>query len=244
MSNQRLTLTVVICAYNEQDWIGRALGSLLHQQRKPDEVIVVDNASTDATGQIVDDFAAQHPALNVRRVMQPIKGLHHAREAGWRAAAGDIVVMTDADITFPPDWLHIIESSFADESVDAITGIIRYNDAHPVINWVTWISDQLYQPEGIGKLITKEYNLTGGNSAYRRRVLEAVDGYTGKPKDVLEDRHISSKVQRAGYTVCFVRQCKVWHTFRRYKKNGWRGYLQYIFLYEPEEIWADHLAQE
>jgi glycosyltransferase involved in cell wall biosynthesis len=244
MSAQPLTLSVVICAYNEQDWIGAALASLMQQQRKPDEIIVVDNNSTDATAQIVDGFIAEHPDRQIVRVFQPVQGLHHAREAGWRAATSDIIVMTDADITFPANWLQIVEREFADSSLDAITGIIRYSDAHPVINWATWISDQLYQPEGIGKLMTREYNLTGGNSAYRRRVLESVNGYIDKPKEMLEDRYISGKVQSAGFRVRFVRHNKVWHTFRRYKKNGWRGYLQYIFFYSPENIWADHLAQE
>lgn len=236
------SISVVICAYNEEAWLGRTLQSLLQQSRQADEIIVVNNASTDGTPEVIDRFAASHPDHCIRRVDQPLKGLHHAREAGWRAAQGDILVMTDADITFPADWLRNIENAFQDLSIDALTSSVRYQDAPAFINWVTWITDQLYQPERIGRFITKSYCLNGGNSAYRRSVLEAVNGYTGKPANLLEDRHMSKKIQDAGYRIRFDRTNNVWHTFRRYQKDGWRGYLNYIFFYEPEHIYADHLA--
>jgi len=242
MAVGKLTLSVIICAYNEQDWIGKTLNSLLQQKRLPDEIIVVNNASTDNTEGVVRQIIAEHPELPIKIVLQPRKGLHHARETGWRAARSDIIVITDADILFPPEWLQQYETAFADPSVDAITGILRYNDAPAIINWMTWISDQLYQPEGIGRLMTKEYVLTGGNSAYRRTMLEAVDGYLNKPPDMLEDRHMSHKIQSAGYKVIFARQIKVWHTYRRFQKEGLRGFLKYTVFYSAENVYPDHLS--
>jgi cellulose synthase/poly-beta-1,6-N-acetylglucosamine synthase-like glycosyltransferase len=171
--------------------------------------------------------------------------LHHAREAGWRAASSDIIAMTDADIQFPVDWLEIIESSFSqDAEVQAITGIVRYPDAPFFINWVTWICDQIYQPEGVGKLITQEYVLNGGNSAYRRSALEAVNGYLDKPLRVLEDRHMSGMLHRANFKIKFVRNLKVHHSFRRFEKDGWRGYMNYIFFYDVDTVYPDHINQE
>ncbi len=239
-----LKLSVVICAHNEQDWITHTLDSLLSQRRLPDEIVVVNNASTDNTESAVRQFMADHPDLPIKVVVEGKKGLHHARETGWRSASGDIIVNTDADITFPENWLQIIEQTFADPGVDAITGIVRYQDALPFINWVTWITDQVYQPEGIGKLVVKNgpYVLNGGNSAYRRRVLEAVDGYRNKPKGVFEDRFVSQKMLDGHYRVKFVRNLKVWHSFRRFKKDGWRGYWKYMFGYTAENVYPDHLA--
>ena len=237
------TISVVICAYNEENWIAHGLESLSKQQRLPDEVIVVDNASTDATAQVVKDFAAKFSQLNIRLVHEAKKGLHHAREAGWRAATGEIVANTDADITFPSDWIAIIDKTFQNPDIDAITGIVRYDDAPAFINWVTWACDQLFQPEGIGKLITKEYVLNGGNSAYRRSVMEAVNGYLDRPANVLEDRHMSHQIQSNGYHIEFVRDLKVWHTFRRFSKDGWRGYMNYIFFYSAENVYPDHLSE-
>jgi glycosyltransferase involved in cell wall biosynthesis len=237
-----LKISVVICAHNEEKWIAKGIESLTKQARLPDEVVIVDNVSTDSTAQIVTNCKTQYPQLNIRLISEAKKGLHHAREAGWRAASGDIIAMTDADITFPPEWISTIEATFQNPEVDAITGIVRYQDAPAFINWVTWACDQLYQPEGIGKFMTQEYILNGGNSAYRRSVLEAVNGYLDKAADVLEDRHMSHQIHSNGYHIQFVRNLKVWHTFRRFNKDGWRGYMNYIFFYSAETIYADHLS--
>src|SRR5262245_39034111 len=123
----RLSISVVICAHNEQDWITKTLASLTEQKRSADEIIVVNNASTDDTQAVVQGFIADHPDCPITIVYEAKKGLHHAREAGWRAAHGDVIVNTDADITFPANWLQIIEKAFADPDLAAITGIVRYN---------------------------------------------------------------------------------------------------------------------
>jgi glycosyltransferase involved in cell wall biosynthesis len=235
---------VVLCAYNEEAWIGRALDSLAAQRHLPDEIIVVDNASTDSTVAVVQDRAEAHPALTVRVVHEAKKGLHHAREAGWRAATSDVIAMSDADIIFPPDWVQIIAKTFTTGGVDAITGSIRYYDAPAFINWMTWVSDQLFQPERIGRWITDEYVLNGGNSAYRRTVLEAVNGYLDKDADMLEDRHMSRMMKTGGYRIRFVRKLTVLHTFRRFAKDGWRGVLNYMFYFDLDAIYADHLEKD
>jgi glycosyltransferase involved in cell wall biosynthesis len=242
---QNLSISVVICAYNEEEWIGKTLESLLYQRRLPNEVIVVNNASTDNTSKIIETFINNHPALNIKLIYEAKQGLHHAREAGWRTTTSDIIAMTDADIQFPIDWLEIIETTFQnDADVQAITGIVRYPKVPAFINWVTWICDQIYQPEGIGKFITEEYVLNGGNSAYRRTALESVNGYLDKSPDVLEDRYMSHALQEADFKIQFVRDLKVWHTFRRFEKDGWRGYMNYIFFYDVETVYPDHINQE
>jgi glycosyltransferase involved in cell wall biosynthesis len=243
MKSKRLTMSVVICAYNEQDWILRTLDSLLRQQRLPETIVVVDNASTDHTNTRVQSFIEAHPEQRFKLITEAQKGLHFAREAGWRATDTDIVVMTDADITFPSDWLHIIERSFNDDpDLSALTGIIRFDDAPAFINWATAGTDQFFQPQGIGKWLNSLYILNGGNSAYRRHVLEAVNGYADKPRDMLEDRYLSQRIQERGYKVRLVMQNKVWHTFRRFQKDGWRGYWKYLFDYTAESVYADHLT--
>ncbi|HLY27623.1 MAG TPA: glycosyltransferase family 2 protein [Aggregatilineales bacterium] len=237
-----MKLSVTICAYNEQDWVNGTLESLLTQQRRPDEIIVVNNASTDNTAEIVQRFLESHPEWNIRLIYEGKKGLHHARETAWRSATGDIVVTTDADIRFPNKWLQIFEEEFAvHPDVAAMSGPVRYYDALPFINWFTWFFEQINQPQGIGKLFSNTYHLNGGNSAYRRLALEAVNGYLDKPRDLVEDMHIQAKLSAANFALRYVRRNKVWHTFRRFNKDGWRGYVRYMFGYTLENVYADQL---
>src|SRR6187397_787622 len=80
-----LTISTIVCAYNEADYIGPCLQSLRRQTRPPDEIVVVNNASTDETAAIAADVTG------VRVIDEPEKGLVRAREAGRLAAAGDLL---------------------------------------------------------------------------------------------------------------------------------------------------------
>src|SRR5258708_19426498 len=97
-------ISVLVPAYNEEKLLGSCLESLAVQNPLPDEIVIVDNASTDRTPEIIKEFIANHPELNVTAVYETKKGAPAAREAGWRAAHGDVIVMTDADETFPFAW--------------------------------------------------------------------------------------------------------------------------------------------
>src|SRR4029079_4089777 len=75
-----LTISTIVCAYNEADYIGPCLQSLRRQPRPPDEILVANNASTDETAGLAADVAG------VRVIAEPRKGLVRAREAGRLAA--------------------------------------------------------------------------------------------------------------------------------------------------------------
>jgi glycosyltransferase involved in cell wall biosynthesis len=122
--SSQIRFSIVVPAYNEAAYLGPTLTSLQQQDfRGAYEIIVVDNNSTDETAAI----AAHH---GVRVLHEPVRGVCAARQRGSEAAIGDIIVSTDADTLYPPDWLRRIEESFGDrpEAV-AIAGPCRYS--HP-----------------------------------------------------------------------------------------------------------------
>lgn len=115
-------VSVVIPCYNEEAYIGDTLRSLLAQTYKNYEVIVVDNNCTDATAAI----ARKHSARVVREITP---GVCAARQAGTEAARGEIIISTDADTQFSPDWLRRIVDSFdKDPSQVAVGGPCQYYD--------------------------------------------------------------------------------------------------------------------
>src|SRR5258706_10499948 len=99
----RLTIATIVCAYNESQLLPGCLHSLLAQTRPPDEILVINNASTDETG------AVARAVPGVRVVDEPLKGLVVARETARRVAQSDILAYVDADCRAPIVWLERVE---------------------------------------------------------------------------------------------------------------------------------------
>src|SRR5207244_2296104 len=92
-------VSVVVCAYNAADTIGDCLDSLSALTYPDAEIIVVNDGSRDATGEI----ARRYPAVRLIEVANG--GLSAARNIGLQHATGEIVAYTDADVRVDPDWL-------------------------------------------------------------------------------------------------------------------------------------------
>ena len=117
-------VSVVIPAHNEERYLGACLEAIQRQRypRTRFEVIVVDNASTDATPEIARQFGALV-------VTEPRMGIGRARQRGAKAARGEILASTDADTIVPPDWLERIAPAFQrDHELGAVFGPFRYGD--------------------------------------------------------------------------------------------------------------------
>lgn len=93
-------VSVVVPSYNRADLIGETLTAILGQTRPPDEVIVVDDGSTDATATVLAGFAGR-----VRVLPQANSGDMVARNHGLRAASGRLVAFCDSDDVWEPDFL-------------------------------------------------------------------------------------------------------------------------------------------
>jgi len=116
-----MKVSVVIPAYNEEAYIGACLDSLLKQQIPPDEIIVVDNNSTDNTAKIVKKYP-------VRLLREKKQGRASARNKGFNAAKYEIIARTDADSIAPPKWIKKIKQNFLDEKLIALSGHPRFYD--------------------------------------------------------------------------------------------------------------------
>jgi len=99
-----LTITAIVCAYNESRLLPGCLYSLRSQTRPPDDILVINNASTDETANVA------RAVPGVRVIDEPSKGLVVARETARRAAQTDIVAYIDADCRVPITWLQRVEA--------------------------------------------------------------------------------------------------------------------------------------
>src|SRR3989344_2143637 len=102
-----MTISVIIPVFNEAKVIQKCIVSL-SQQTKPHEIIVVDDGSSDRSGEQVTQIKEQLGIKQLKLVTQTHHGPAAARNAGAKLAAGDILVFIDADMKFAPDFLEVL----------------------------------------------------------------------------------------------------------------------------------------
>lgn len=106
MSGARLRYSVVIPVYNGRHFIAKAIESCLGQTMLPDEIIVIDDASTDETVSIVQSF--QSPLIKIER-NQKNRGPSFSRNKGMKLAESDWILFLDADDLFHPEKIRIVD---------------------------------------------------------------------------------------------------------------------------------------
>jgi len=102
-----MDISVIVCTYNRCQSLARTLASLVESALPESvewEVLVVDNNSSDATREVVTQFAERHP-LRFRYAIETRQGKSHALNTGVQAARGAVLAFTDDDVTVEPAWL-------------------------------------------------------------------------------------------------------------------------------------------
>jgi glycosyltransferase involved in cell wall biosynthesis len=179
----RIKISAVICTHNRAEYLVKAIESLLEQtlSKGSYEIIIVDNCSTDGTREAVERFLSEK---NVRYIYEPVLGLSHARNTGWRNARGSFVAYLDDDAVASSVWLERIVEVF--ESVKPMPGCVGgrvlpiWEAARP-----DWLSDELVtgltvidwtERPHVLEDISQEW-LAGANLAFPASILKRTGGF-------------------------------------------------------------------
>ncbi len=204
-----MRISVVIPARNEEAFIEGCLQALKGQTLPPDEIIVVDNGSTDRTGELA-------VGMGVKLVNCPTPGVAVARQAGLEAATGDWVATTDADSRPVAGWLEALRPHM-EQSV-ALYGPLR------MFGLPAWKEELTELGYGVFlklmQLLGKP-NLAAANMAFHRQTALEVGGYP--LVEAREDVILGWMLKRKG-PVRFVRNALV-HTSARRVNKGWLRFL-------------------
>jgi glycosyltransferase involved in cell wall biosynthesis len=105
-------ISLIATVLNERKNLPQWFEGLKKQTVQPDEIIVVDGASTDGTWQYLNEMRSTMPKL---RIFQEEGNIAHGRNFAIRQSAGQVIVVTDAGCTFDENWLKSITEAFANK---------------------------------------------------------------------------------------------------------------------------------
>jgi cellulose synthase/poly-beta-1,6-N-acetylglucosamine synthase-like glycosyltransferase len=211
-------VSIVIPAFNAEKTIARTIQACLSQDYDHvKDIIVIDDGSTDKTGERVNAYAG------VRYVRQENAGPARARNKGAAVAAGDVICFTDADCIPHKDWVRTLLRHFADPCVGAVMG--SYGIANPQ----SWLARAVYQEIIFRHRRMPLYPKAFGsyNVAIRKTAFNDVGGFNGEyPHASGEDNDLSYRVLSHGYRIFFAKDALVDHhhpeTVKKYLREQYR----------------------
>lgn len=204
----RLTISLVIPAYNEESHLTACLQAALAQSLPFDEIIVVDNNSTDTTAKIAASFPG------VRVVSEKRQGIVFARNRGFNAARGDIIARIDADTTLPVDWAAQIHA-FYDQPSHAQTAWTsggRFVDV-PLPAFVGWAYGLLAFRSN--QLLVGYPTLWGSSTALPRVLWQQVARETCSQNGMHEDLDLATHLHHHGFEIHYDPHVRVNARLRR-----------------------------
>jgi glycosyltransferase involved in cell wall biosynthesis len=190
------TISVVIPSRNDAHMLAACLAALARQTRRADEVIVVDNGSTDNTPAVC-------AAAGVRRITLEVPGIAAATAAGFDEARGEVIARLDADSVPPADWLERVAAIL--EAAGPLAAVTGPGDFYGGTRFTCWLGREVYIAGyfwAVGWLLGHP-PLFGSNFALRSAVWERVRGSVsrGHPP-VHDDLDISYQIPPEVTVIC------------------------------------------
>jgi glycosyltransferase involved in cell wall biosynthesis len=208
-----MRISIVIATYNRAALLRTTLDHLRRQAYQPgDEVIVVDNASTDETAEVLARAVETFP-VPVRAVQEMARGKTPALITGLALASGDVLALTDDDVIVADDWLTSIRRAFNDPDLHLLGGRVEPLWERPRPRWLrveeTGRYGMLASPLALlhygppQALVPR--TAVGANLAVRRDVMDALGGFAphlGRRAGTLlcgEDHDLCLRATAAGF---------------------------------------------
>jgi glycosyltransferase involved in cell wall biosynthesis len=239
-------LTVIVPARNEQDSIQATLRSLLTSTGLQIEVIAVDDRSTDETGKLMDEVAAEAAAsgganrLRVRHVTELPAGWlgkPHALALAARQASAPWLLFTDGDVIYHPQALELglrcAMAQNADHLVLLPTLILKTVGEAAMLAAMSLLAQWTIRPWKVADSRAKDFVGSGSFNLIRREVYTRLGGFEALRMEVVEDLRLGWLVKRAGYAqrvavgpgLIRIRWLKgVFAVVRLAEKNGFAAY--------------------
>ena len=220
-----MSISVVISTYNRAPLLETTLAQLRRQHYDPDdEVVVVDNASTDRTPDVLAEAARRFP-VRLCMLRESTPGKTPALVKGIAAARGEILALTDDDVLVADDWIATIRRLFSDSSRQLVGGRVDPLWERPAPRWLHVGGEEQYN-QMASPLALLHYGqaqrlgartAVGANLVVRRTVHDALGGFAahlGRRRGTLlcgEDHNFCQRAEAAGYRCEYRPELRVQH---------------------------------
>ncbi|GGT09521.1 glycosyltransferase family 2 protein [Nonomuraea spiralis] len=230
------TLTVIVPAHNEEHGLPATLRSLAAQTTPPEKIIVVDDASTDRTGEV----AASFDGVTVLRPPHNLGSKARAQNHALPHCDTDLILAVDADTVLAPDYIERIKPTFDDPKVGVAAGNVQTRFARTP--WERGRSTEylfgFHWHRPIQQLADSPMVCSGCCSVFRRDVLTSFGGFP--ERTIVEDMDFTWSQQVAGRKAVYVPDAVAWaadpETLTYLRKQVWRwmaGFMQNVRLHLP-----------
>ena len=248
-------VSIVIPARNEEQALPTCLDSLLQNTDQSLEFIIVNDRSTDHTQSIIDAYSQQDSRIVSVQLMEEregnLRGKPGALHEGILRAKGDIIIMSDADCTFPNTWTRTIGNAFLNPTVGMVAGFttIHNKTSFHHLQDMEWLMNHTLASSSMS--LGHPLGCFGNNLAIRKIVYDAVGGYPGIQFSVTEDLQLLTEVSHAGYQILYpcnhanavsTEPCPDWKSFvsqqhRWVRGSSALGWKKYLFVFFSFVFW-------
>jgi len=196
-----LKVTVAIPCYNSSSYVGAVIESVLVQSRPADEILVVDDGSTDGSAEVI----GRYPVRLLQHTSN--QGLAAARNTAIEKAKGDVIVFIDADAVADTDLLKVLLSGYDAPEIGGVGGQGVEANIRSLAD--RWRARHASQSHGV---VARDVEfLFGLCMSFRIGVLREIGGFNPAFRTNAEDMDISLRVRKAGYRLRYLPDARVYH---------------------------------
>lgn len=227
-------ITLIATVLNEGDNIHRLMDSLVKQTRLPDEIVIVDGGSTDATPATIQGYADRLP---LRLIVEPGCSISAGRNRAIHAAQGDIIAVTDAGVVLAADWLDkLTQPLLANPEIQVVSGFFLA-EAHTPFEvamgaTVLPLADEI-NPAGF---------LPSSRSVAFRKDAWALTGGYPEWLDYCEDLILDLRLQKMAGPFAFAPDALVYFRPRRSLRAFFKQYYLYARGDGKADLWRKRHA--
>ena len=237
-----MKISILIPCYNGEKVIEKCVDSCLKQTRPADEVVVVNDGSTDKTMEILKRFDTKIILVNI---LQNSGNKSRAQEKGLKHVTGDVFIAVDSDTYIDKGFVLRVERAFRNPEVSAFSGYVK-STQH---NWITAcreidyvVSQQIHKTAQ--SFINALFVIPGTAAAYRTKIFKVFCGFD---HDTLtEDLDFTYKLHRNNMKIKYDKKAIVYtqdpgtiHSYvnqmRRWYAGGWQNLLKHIKIFRKPQ---------